>query len=163
MLYRQYRPRFHFFWFFPLVLANIARAAFIAFGPDSAWVQVIGCVAIEFIVFILLLACRPHKDKKGDWLAPFLSFCRLGTYGLLIAFIPSIGVDPIPRTVIGLVIVVLFGVPTIVLFLGLIWNAGMSVLHRETSFAYSGRVRVLVASTYLPCRGWSRGRAFRRL
>ena len=123
-IYRQYRQRFHYFWFAPIVLAMIARSAFIALGPVNGWAQVIGCVVVELILFVSLLACRPHKDRKGDWIVAFLSFCRLCAFGLLIAFIPSIGVGAIARTVIGLVIVVLFGVPTILLFLGLIWNAG---------------------------------------
>ena len=131
VLYRAYRPRFHYFWFAPLVLAMIARAAFIAFGNGSAWAQVIGNIVIEAIVLIALIACRPHKDRKGDWLAPFLSFCRLASFGLLIAFIPSMGVKAIPRTIIGFVIVVLFGVPTILLLLGLIWNAGYGYLWRR--------------------------------
>ena len=123
-LYRAYRPKMHFFWFAPLVLAMIARAGFIAFGNSSAWAQVIGNVVVEAIVLLSLLACRPHKDRKGDWLAPFLSFCRLASFGLLIAFIPSMNVKAIPRTIIGFVIIVLFGVPTILLLLGLIWNTG---------------------------------------
>jgi len=131
VLYRAYRQRFHFFWFAPLVLAMIVRAAFIAFGPASAWAQVIGNIVIELIVFVLLIACRPHKDRKGDWLAPFLSFARLVAFGLLIAFIPSLGIDAIIRTVIGIVEIAVFGIPTVLLFFGLIWNAGYGYLWRR--------------------------------
>lgn len=131
MLYRAYRQKFHFFWFAPLVLAMIARAAFIAFGPASAWAQVIGNVVIELIVLILFIACRPHKDRKGDWLSPILSLCRLIAFGLLIAFIPSLDIDPIVRTIIGIVEFAVFGIPTILLLLGLIWNAGYGYLWRR--------------------------------
>ena len=124
VLYRPYRQRFHFFWFTPLIIAMIIRAALLAFGPASAWAQVIGNVTVEFLVLLALLACRPHKDREGDWLVSFLSFCRLCAFGLLIAFIPALGVAAITRTIIGFVIIVLFGVPTILLFLGLLWNAG---------------------------------------
>lgn len=123
VLYRPYRQRFHYFWFI-FVLALIARAGFIAFGPRNGWAQVIGNVVVEFILFIALLACRPHKDRKGDWLAPILSFFRLAAFGLLIAFIPSVNVSPIPRAIIGFVIIVMFGLPTVLLFFGLIFNAG---------------------------------------
>jgi hypothetical protein len=122
-LYRPYRQKYHFFWFV-LILAMIARAGFISFGNDQAWAQVIGNVVIEGLVLLALLFLRPHKDRKGDWLAVFLSLMRLIAFGLLIAFIPSMGVKAIPRTVIGLVLVVVFGIPTILLLLGLIWNAG---------------------------------------
>ena len=131
MLYRPYRQRFHFFWFAPLVLAMIVRSAFIAFGPARAWAQVIGNIVVELIVLVLLIACRPHKDRKGDWLAPFLSLCRLIAFGLLIAFIPSLGVDAIVRTVIGIVEIAVFGIPTVLLFFGLIWNAGYGYLWRR--------------------------------
>ncbi|WWC91723.1 uncharacterized protein L201_006670 [Kwoniella dendrophila CBS 6074] len=131
VLYRAYRQKFHFFWFAPLILGIIARSAFIAFGPTSAWAQVIGNVVVEFIVFISLLACRPHKDRKGDWITSILSLFRLVAFGLLIAFIPSIGVKPIPRAVIGFVIIAAFGLPTVLLFFGLIWNLGYGYLWRR--------------------------------
>jgi len=134
VLYRAFRPKYHFFWFAPYVLAMITRSAFIAFGPNQPWAQVIGNVVVEVIVFVLLIACRPHKDKKGDWLAPFLCFVRMVAFGLLIAFIPSVGVDPIPRTVIGIVEIAVFGIPTVLLFLGLIFNAGYGYLWRRHTY-----------------------------
>ncbi|WVF73078.1 hypothetical protein IAT40_007897 [Kwoniella sp. CBS 6097] len=131
VLYRAYRQKFHFYWFAPLILAMIARAAFIAFGPTSAWAQVIGNVVVEFIILVSLLAFRPHKDRKGDWISTTLSLFRLVAFGLLIAFIPSIGVKPIPRAVIGFVIIVAFGIPVILLFFGLLWNLGYGYLWRK--------------------------------
>ncbi|WWD03639.1 hypothetical protein V865_001694 [Kwoniella europaea PYCC6329] len=131
VLYRAYRQKFHFFWFAPLILGMIAKSAFISFGPTSAWAQVIGNVVVEFIVFISLLACRPHKDRKGDWITSTLALFRLIAFGLLIAFIPSIGVRPIPRAVIGFVIIVAFGLPTILLLFGLIWNLGYGYFWRR--------------------------------
>ena len=126
-VYRAYRPKFHWFWFL-LALAMIARAGFVAFGTTNGWAQVIGLMVVEVIVLIALLVCRPHKDKKGDWLAPILSFLRLAMAGLLIAFIPSVGVAGIPKAVIGFVLIAIVGILTIVLFIGLIINAGMSDL-----------------------------------
>jgi hypothetical protein len=109
----------------------IARAGFIAFGPDNAWAAVIGNVVIEGLVLIALIACRPHKDRKGDWLSPFLAFVRMVAFGLLIAFIPSMEVRPIPRAVIGYVEIAVIGIPTVLLLLGLIWNAGKLTLCRD--------------------------------
>ncbi len=99
-------------------------ACFIGFGQGNAWAQVIGLIVVEFIVFVSCIGFRPHKDKKGDWLGAFLSFCRLAAFGLLIAFIPSVGVKAITRTIIGFVIIVLFGIPTVLLFLGFFYNLG---------------------------------------
>lgn len=130
-LYRAYRQRYHFFWFAPVVLAIIARAGFITFGNSSGWAQVIGNMVVEFLLFLCIVGFRPHKDRKGDWLGGFLAFARLAAWGLLVAFIPSVGVKPIIRTVIGFVIIVVFGVQTIILFIGLIWNAGYGYLWRR--------------------------------
>jgi hypothetical protein len=123
-IYRAYRQKYHFWWFAPIVIAIFAMAAFLGFGQNSAWAQVIGLMVIELLVFVSCVGFRPHKDKKGDWLGAFLSFCRLAAFGLLIAFIPSVGVEAITRTIIGFVIIVLFGIPVILLFLGLLFNLG---------------------------------------
>jgi len=88
-------------------------------------------MVVEFLTLVYLLFSRPHKDKKGDWLGVFLSFCRLCAFGLLIAFLQELGVGAITRTIIGFVIIVLFGIPTVLLLLGLIWNAGYGYLWRR--------------------------------
>ena len=129
-LYRQYRQRFHFFWFI-IVLALIARAGFISFANGNAWASVIGNIVVEGIIFIALIACRPHKDRKGDWLAPILSFFRLACFGLCIAFVPQMDVDPIPRAICAFVIIAGIGLPTVLLFFGLIFNAFYGYLWRR--------------------------------
>ncbi|ODN94650.1 integral membrane protein [Cryptococcus wingfieldii CBS 7118] len=131
VLYRQYRAKYNWFWFAPFVLAMIARAGFIAFGPANAWAQVIGNIVVEAIVFVAMMITRPHKDKKGDWLGGFLSMCRMISFGLLVAFIPSVGVRPIPRAVIGFVIIVFTGIPVVILFFGFLWNIGYGYLWRK--------------------------------
>lgn len=122
MIYRQYRQKYHFWWFAPMAIATFAQAAFVGFGRNNRWAQVIGLMVVEFIVLVCLIGFRPHKDRKGDWLAPILSFLRLASFGLLIAFIPSVGVKPIPRTIIGFVILAVYGIPFVLLFFGLLFN-----------------------------------------
>ncbi|KAJ9114566.1 hypothetical protein QFC20_001440 [Naganishia adeliensis] len=131
MIYRQYRQKYHFWWFAPMALATFVQAAFIGFGRNNRWAQVIGLMVVEFIVLVCLLGFRPHKDRKGDWLAPVLSFLRLASFGLLIAFIPSVGVKPIPRTVIGFVILAVYGIPFVLLFFGLLFNLFYGYLFRR--------------------------------
>ncbi|KAJ9111369.1 hypothetical protein QFC19_001137 [Naganishia cerealis] len=131
MIYRQYRQKYHFWWFAPMAVATFAQAGFIGFGRSNKWAQVIGLMVVEFIVLVCLIAFRPHKDRKGDWLAPVLSFLRLASFGLLIAFIPSVGVKPIPRTVIGFVILAVYGIPFVLLFFGLLFNLGYGYLFRR--------------------------------
>lgn len=122
MVYRQYRQRYHFWWYMPLAVATFVRACFIAFARGSAWAQVIGLVVVEFLVLLSCVAFRPHKDRKGDWLGAFLAFCRMCAFGLMIAWIPSMDVDAIIRTILGFVVIVLFGLPVVLLFFGLLYN-----------------------------------------
>lgn len=131
MIYRQYRQKYHFWWFAPMAIATFAQAGFIGFGRSNKWAQVIGLMVVEFIVLVCLIAFRPHKDRKGDWLAPILSFLRLASFGLLIAFIPSVGVEPIPRTIIGFVLLAVYGIPFVLLFFGLLFNLGYGYLFRR--------------------------------
>lgn len=122
-LYRQYRQKYHFFWFAPMLLSLIAKAGFIGFGQSNAWAQVVGCVVVEFIVLCCQIGLRPHKDRKGDWLGPILTLFRMVMFGMLIAFIESMKVKAIPRTVIGIVEIALVGIPTVLLLWGLIFNS----------------------------------------
>jgi hypothetical protein len=124
MIYRQFRPKYHFWWFAPLALASFVRACFIAFGQGNPWAQVIGLVVVEFLLLVTCIGFRPHKDKKGDWLGAFLAFARMCAFGLMIAFIPSMDIDPITRTIIGFVVIVMFGLPVVLLFFGLLFNLG---------------------------------------
>lgn len=159
-LYRPYRQKFHWFWFV-FVLAIIARSGFIAFGPQDGFAQVIGCVVVEAIVFVGLLVARPHKDKKGDWLVSFLAFCRMAAFGLLIAFLPRLNVAPITRTIIGFVIIVLFGIPVILLLLGLIYNLGRYIYSLKSIWLII-RVWMVMEETPRPNRRWNGSRTIRR-
>ena len=130
MIYRKYRPKFHFFWFI-IVLAMIARSGFIAFGNNEAWAQVIGNLVVELIILVSLLALRPHKDRKGDWLSVVLSIGRLLIFGLLVAYIPSLEIKALIRAILGFVEIAIVGLCTVLLFFGMIWNAGYGLIWRK--------------------------------
>lgn len=130
-LYRQYRQKYHFFWFAPILLGMIAKAGLIGFGQSNAWAQVVGCIVVEFLILCCQLVLRPHKDRKGDWLGVILTLFRMLIFGLLIAFIESMKVKAIPRTVIGIVEIALVGIPTVILLFGLVFNAFYGVFWRR--------------------------------
>jgi MFS family permease len=52
MIYRQYRQKYHFWWFAPMAIATFAQAAFVGFGRNNRWAQVIGLMVVEFIDWI---------------------------------------------------------------------------------------------------------------
>lgn len=124
MIYRQYRPKYHFWWYAPLAVATFVKACFVAFANGNPWAQVCGLIVVEFLVVVTCIGFRPHKDKKGDWLGAVLGLLRMVAFGLMIAFIPSMDVDPIVRTVLGFVILALFSIPVVLLFFGLLFNLG---------------------------------------
>ncbi|BEI81044.1 hypothetical protein CcaverHIS002_0202040 [Cutaneotrichosporon cavernicola] len=129
--YRQFRQKYHFWWFAPVLLGMIIKAGFIGFGQANAWAQVIGCIAVEGLTLIAQLLFRPHKDRKGDWLGAFLTLMRMIYFGLLIAFIEGMHVKPIPRTAIGIVQIAVVGIPTVLLLFGLFFNAFYGLLWRR--------------------------------
>lgn len=131
VLYRQFKQKRWFFWFAPYVLAMFARAAFIGFGQRNPWAQVIGCLVVEVLLFVSLIVFRPEKRRSGNLLSIVLSLFRMVLFGLLIAFLETLHVKPIPRTVIGIVEIAIVGIPTIFLLISLIWNAFYGILWRR--------------------------------
>lgn len=130
-LYRQFKASRWFFWFAPYVLAMFTRSAFIGFGQSNPWAQVIGCLVVETLLLLSLIVWRPEQRRAGNLLSIVLSLFRLILFGLLIAFLETLHVKPIPRTVIGIVEIAIVGIPTILLLISVIWNAGYGILWRR--------------------------------
>jgi hypothetical protein len=118
-LYEQYKRR-AFYFFVPVIIATLAKSAFIAFAQvrssaadaigrtlmfdisyfkNHAWVQVIGNLAIEFILLVAFIVVRPFRDRGSNLVNIFIQVARVVSFGILIAFIESVGVKPIPRCV----------------------------------------------------------------
>lgn len=113
-LYAQYRPeRYHYF--LTLLIVPFLKAIFIAFASASGLAQVILLFVTEFIVLGLQIGLKPHKTRGGDVLGTYLGLTRLVATGLLIAFVERTAVKPIPRTVIGVVIAVIWAVAVVIL------------------------------------------------
>ena len=116
--YRSERRRY----FVPLLVALLAKSAFIAFGQASGKMQVIVLVIVEGLVFISIIVLKPHETRKADILAGFLAVVRLVCTGLMIAFLPSLKVKAIIRVVIGCIAAVIFSIAVVVMFFNVVWN-----------------------------------------
>lgn len=127
-LYRPFKSRYHFFWFAPCMLGTIIKACFIGLGPGSPWVQVIGCLAVEFIILVLLIVLRPFKKVWDNILSILLALLRMIVFGCPIAFLESLHIQAIPRTAIGIGMIVVTGIATILLLLDFLWNIGATFL-----------------------------------
>jgi len=137
LLYRQYKPNEHYFWFNPVVLGIITKAGFIAFGHKNQWAQVIGCMVVEFGTFINIVIFRSFRGVWNNILGALLAFFRLAMFGLLVPYIDSINLgnpnDTIPpgakRTIMGVVQIALVAIPAVFLVFDSIWQAVYDLAH----------------------------------
>ena len=121
-LYAAYRqPRW--FQFITYLVASFIRSCFISFGHAHGLVQVIGLVVVELLVFGTLVVFRPGHTKGSDVLSLFLSIVRIATISALIPFVNDpIGLNPIPRVIVGIVIAIVCSAGIIVLFVNFFVN-----------------------------------------
>jgi low affinity Fe/Cu permease len=91
-------------------------------------------VVVELLIFGTLIVFRPGHTKSSDALALFLSIVRVATTAALVPFVKDqIGVDPIPRVVVGIVIAIICSVGVIVLFVNFLVNLAVwrSIFRRK--------------------------------
>jgi hypothetical protein len=138
-LHAAYRPSR---WYTSLVFVALLllRSIFIAFAKSNAMVQVVLLLATEALFFVALCVLKPHPTRGADVFAGYLSLTRVVATGLLVAFVPALGVRPIPRVAIGLVVILLYAVATIVTFvnvtihlLGPLFRRSSTIPRRQAS------------------------------
>jgi hypothetical protein len=133
-LYGQYRiPRFYFFAL-PL-LATFVRSILISAAKNKGTVQIVGVVCIELFLLLSHVVLKPGKTRRSDVLSIYLAITRFVTAGLMIAFIVPINLPPIPRVVIGLVVLVLFSIAVVVMLFNTLWNLGLQHLWVRRPFS----------------------------
>jgi hypothetical protein len=133
-LYGQYRiPRYYFFAL-PL-FATFIRSILIAAAKNNGTVQIVGVVCLELFLLLSHVVLKPGKTRRSDVLSVYLAITRFVTAGLLIAFIVPVDLPPIPRVVIGLVVLVLFSIAVVVMFFNTLWNLGLQHLWVRRPFA----------------------------
>ena len=133
-LWGQYRSEKH--WYFvPVLVTLLLKSLFIAFGKAHGMMQVIVLVILEGLFFATIIVLKPYKTRKADILAGYLAIVRLVCTGLMIAFIPSLGVKAVVRVIIGIIIAVIFSVAVIVMFFNTVWNILQPLLSRKNRTA----------------------------
>jgi hypothetical protein len=133
-LYGQYRVQRYCFFVFPLI-AMFIRAFLIAVAKNNGTAQIVIVVCIELGLLLSHVVWKPGKTRRADILSVFLSVVRLVTAGLLVAFIVPVALPPIPRVVIGIIVVVLFSIAVVVMFFNTLWNLGLRRLWSDQRFA----------------------------
>ena len=136
-LYGQYRiPRYCFFAL-PLS-ATFIRSILIAAAKNKGTVQIVGVVCLELFLLLSHVVLKPGKTRRSDVLSIYLATTRFVTAGLLIAFIVPVALPPIPRVVIGIVVLVLFSIAVVVMFFNTLWNLGLQHLWVRRPFSALG-------------------------
>lgn len=133
-LYGQYRVQRYYFFVLPLG-AMVIRALLIASAKNSGTAQIVIVVCIELALLLSHVVLKPGKTRRADILSVFLSVIRLVTAGLLVAFIVPVNLPPIPRVVIGIIVLVLFSIAVVVMFFNTLWNLGLRRLRSHERFA----------------------------
>ncbi|KAI0062928.1 TRP-domain-containing protein [Artomyces pyxidatus] len=133
-LYGQFRTSRYFFFALPLAVAFL-RSLLIAAAKTHGNVQIIFIVVIEVFFLLSLILLKPGKTRRADVFSVFIGVMRLLCAGLLIAFIESINLAPIPRVVIGIIVAVLYSVTVIVAFLNTLWNLGIQHVWTRRPFS----------------------------
>lgn len=126
-LFAQYLTPRYFYFVIPLG-AILMRSVFISFGHANGLAQIILLLILEVSVLASLVALRPHKTRGADVFSAFLAIIRLVCTGLLIAFLEQLGVSPIPRVAIGLVMAVIFSVTVLVVMFNMLLHSGIARL-----------------------------------
>ena len=136
-LYGQCRVQRYYFFVLPLI-AMFIRALLIASAQNSGTAQIVIVVCIELALLLSHVVLKPGKTRRADVLGVFLAVIRLVAAGLLIAFIVPVALPPIPRVVIGIIVLVLFSIAVVVMFFNTLWNLGLRHLRSDQRFASLG-------------------------
>jgi len=133
-LYGQYRVQRYYFFVLPLI-AMFIRAMLIASAKNNGTAQILTVVCVELFLLLSHFVLKPGKTRRADILCVFLSVVRLVTAGLLVAFIVPVALPPIPRVVIGIIVLVLFSIAVVVMFFNTLWNLGLRRLWSRERFS----------------------------
>jgi hypothetical protein len=132
-LYGQYRVQRYYFFVIPLI-AMFIRAILIASAKNNGTAQTVIVVCVELFLLLSHVVLKPGKTRRADILCVFLSVIRLVTSGLLVAFIVPVALTPIPRVVVGIIVLVLFSIAVVVMFFNALWNLGLRRLWSHQRF-----------------------------
>jgi hypothetical protein len=105
------RYRRTMWWFFSFYFCYLfIKALFIGAAGSNPKVQAIGVFVAEMIAFAIIIQWNPYEGSRNTAMAVWmLGISKIVTAGLSIAFIPSLGLDRIIATVLGVIVIVVQG------------------------------------------------------
>jgi len=113
-----------YWWMFvPAIVYMFAKGCVIAGGDGHGMVQTVGQLAIESIMLILLLWSRPYSLKSGNWINIIIQIVRVLSVLCILVFVEQLGISQTPKTITGVVLIVMQSVLTGVLAILIAVNA----------------------------------------
>ncbi|KAK0523124.1 hypothetical protein OC835_006353 [Tilletia horrida] len=111
-----WKPKFY--WAYLIFLFwSVGRACFIGFAQHHGFVQAIGLLIFELVLFVLLCVLRPSRNKAGNAVTILLCLSRVISWAICVAFTHQADVQTIPRVIVGYVLLVATGIPILLLLL----------------------------------------------
>lgn len=113
-----------YWWMFvPAIIYMFAKGCVIAGGDGHGMAQTVGQLVIEAIMLILLLWARPYTLKSGNWINITIQVVRVLSVLCILVFVEQLGISQTPKTVTGVVLIVMQSVLTAVLAILIAVNA----------------------------------------
>jgi hypothetical protein len=113
-----------YWWMFvPAIIYMFAKGVVIAAGDGHGMFQTAGQLIIESIMLILLLWTRPYSLKSGNWINIVIQVVRVLSVLCILVFVEQLGISQTPKTITGVVLIVMQSVLTGVLAILIAVNA----------------------------------------
>jgi hypothetical protein len=113
-----------YWWMFiPAIIYMFAKGVIIAAGDGHGMFQTGGQLIVESIMLILLLWTRPYTLKSGQWINIVIQIVRVLSVLCILIFVEQLGISQTPKTVVGVVLIVMQSVLTGVLAILIFVNA----------------------------------------
>lgn len=111
IFYENYKKSY--WWLFvPVIIYMFAKGVVIAAGDGHGMVQTAGQLIIESLMLILLLFGRPYSLSSGNWINIIIQIVRVLSVVCILVFVEQLGIAQTPKTVVGVVLIVVQSVLT---------------------------------------------------
>ncbi|KAF2402466.1 TRP-domain-containing protein [Trichodelitschia bisporula] len=111
LFYENYKKGY--WWLFlPAIIYMFAKGVVIAAGDGHGMFQTAGQLIIESIMLVLLLWSRPYTLKSGNWINITIQVVRVLSVLCILVFVEQLGISQTPKTITGVVLIVMQSVLT---------------------------------------------------
>lgn len=111
LFYENYKKSY--WWLFlPAIVYMAAKGIVIAAGDGHGMIQTAGQLIIEALMLVLLLWSRPYSLKSGNVINIIIQFVRVLSVLCILVFVEQLGISQTPKTITGVVLIVMQSVLT---------------------------------------------------